>query len=128
MADSLHLDTHAVVWIGAKEYDRFPKAVVERINDSQLMISPTVILELQYLAERKKVPGSPFKIIEGLQATIGLEICPDSFEWVVKASLNLHWTRDPFDRLIVAQASLSKAPLLTKDREILRHYSHAVWD
>ena len=128
MAEILHLDTHVVIWIAAKEHHRLPQAVIKRINDSTLMISPAVILELQYLVEIKKIEGNPLGIIEKLQAVIGLEICKDPFESVIKESLRLSWTRDPFDRLIVAQASMAKTPLLTKDREIHRHYSRAVWD
>ena len=37
------------------------------------------------------------------------------------------WTRDPFDRMIVAQAALREAPLLTKDRVLHEHYDRAVW-
>jgi PIN domain nuclease of toxin-antitoxin system len=38
------------------------------------------------------------------------------------------WTRDPFDRLIVAQASLFDAPLITKDADVHAHYRNVVWD
>jgi len=37
------------------------------------------------------------------------------------------WTRDPFDRLIVAHAAANDARLLTKDEKIRRHYKRAVW-
>ena len=42
-------------------------------------------------------------------------------------SIQQDWTRDTFDRLIVAQAKTRDASLLTKDRTILEHYPHAVW-
>jgi PIN domain nuclease of toxin-antitoxin system len=45
----------------------------------------------------------------------------------VLQALPLSWTRDPFDRLIVAQAAVRDAPLLTKDRAIRRRYRAAVW-
>ena len=38
------------------------------------------------------------------------------------------WTRDPFDRVIVAQARLRGAPLLTKDRAIHAGYERAIWE
>ncbi|MCF7950382.1 MAG: hypothetical protein K9L57_01970 [Spirochaetaceae bacterium] len=37
------------------------------------------------------------------------------------------WTRDPFDRLITAQADIQAASLLTKDGTIRTHYPKAVW-
>ncbi|MBI2375021.1 MAG: hypothetical protein HYV07_13575 [Deltaproteobacteria bacterium] len=33
-----------------------------------------------------------------------------------------------FDRFIVAEAALEKAQLLTKNKEIRKHYARAVWD
>ena len=38
------------------------------------------------------------------------------------------WTRDPFDRLIAAQAIVADAPLVTADRTILEHLPLATWD
>lgn len=128
MAEIVHLDTHVVIWIYMKEYHRLPETVIKQINAATLMISPAVILELQYLVESKKIGGNPLETIEKLQTIIGLEICKEPFESVIKESLRLSWTRDPFDRLIVAQASMTKTALLTKDQEIRRHYSQAIWE
>jgi PIN domain nuclease of toxin-antitoxin system len=128
MSEIVHLDTNVVIKIASKEQHLLPPSVIRHINNSALMISPAVILELQYLCEIKKIEGNALKTIEKLQSLIGLEICRDPFEFVIRESLHLSWTRDPFDRLIVAQALMTKTPLLTKDREIRRHYSRAVWE
>lgn len=40
----------------------------------------------------------------------------------------LAWTRDPFDRLICAQALADAAPLLTADRTVHEHLDMTVWD
>ena len=101
---------------------------MKRIEDSSLSVSPITILEMQYLVDLKKINLDPVKAIEKLNSLIGLEVNKTPFESVIRESLRLSWTRDPFDRLIVAQASMLNAILLTRDREILRHYSRAVWD
>ena len=124
----VHLDTHVLVWAALQKHEHLSKGVIDHINNSVLIISPIVILELRFLIEAGKIEGNHFKIIEKFQALTGLEIAKDPFESVVKESLHLSWTRDPFDRLIVAQAAISKSRLLTKDREIRRHYSRAVWE
>jgi PIN domain nuclease of toxin-antitoxin system len=49
------------------------------------------------------------------------------FERVVQAALQEKWTRDPFDRLIVAHAKAAHAPLLTVDQTITKHYERAVY-
>lgn len=42
-------------------------------------------------------------------------------------ALKESWTRDPFDRLIVANAKAAGAPLITKDERIRKHYRRAIW-
>jgi PIN domain nuclease of toxin-antitoxin system len=37
------------------------------------------------------------------------------------------WGRDPFDRLIVAQAKVNEVVLVTKDETIRSNYGLAVW-
>jgi PIN domain nuclease of toxin-antitoxin system len=41
--------------------------------------------------------------------------------------MSLNWTRDPFDRLIAAQALCRGIPLLTKDESIRRRIKLAAW-
>ncbi len=46
---------------------------------------------------------------------------------ICQAAIALGWTRDPFDRLISAQAISSSATLVTKDRVIRHHLPQAWW-
>ncbi len=125
---TVYLDTHVIIWLASKDFKKFPESVLERINNSKLFISPIVLLEMQYLLEVKNLDGSIHKAVENLKESLLLEVCPEPFEIVIKESLSLTWTRDPFDRIIVAQSALTQAPLLTKDRNIHKHYSKAIWD
>ncbi len=86
-----------------------------------------VILELQLLFEIGRAKAPAAKVVEVLSKEVGLSVCRLSFAQVIESALELTWTRDPFDRLIVAHASASNAPLITKDETILRHYKHALW-
>lgn len=62
-----------------------------------------------------------------LRRDVGLRICDLPFPVVVEYALEEKWGRDPFDRLIVAQAKAQNAPLITKDEKIHRHYRRAIW-
>lgn len=62
-----------------------------------------------------------------LRRDLDLETCKLALASVVGAALEQTWTRDPFDRLIVAQAAHGKASLLTADSNILSHYPAAFW-
>ena len=86
-----------------------------------------VRLELQYLYEIGRVTRPATLVLDALQAALGLRICDAPFPAVARAAESETWTRDPFDRMIVAQASLREAPLLTRDRVLHQHYDRAVW-
>ena len=61
-----------------------------------------------------------------LSAKIAIQPCDLALSRIIQAALSLHWTRDPFDRLITANASLLNAPLLTWDQTILINYRFGV--
>ncbi|BAB73880.1 asl2181 [Nostoc sp. PCC 7120 = FACHB-418] len=42
-------------------------------------------------------------------------------------SLAINWTRDPFDRIITANAQIGNNILLSKDGNILNNYTCAKW-
>ena len=67
-------------------------------------------------------------MLSDLSRKLGLAQAEGDFSSVATALLGLGWTRDPFDRLIVAHAAFHGATLLTKDRAIRRNYRYAVWD
>ena len=67
-------------------------------------------------------------IIKKLQLEIGLTVCQKPFLDVVEKAGAEKWTRDPFDRLIVAHAMMNGvAPLITADEKIRANYPNAVW-
>ena len=123
----MYLDTHAVVWLYAGELDRFPTSAVNRIEGNDLIISPAVLLELQFLKEIKRITADSMLILQTLEETLGLQMCSLEFSKVVIGALSQSWTRDPFDRIIAAQALVRNELLLTKDRAIHRNCSVACW-
>lgn len=67
-------------------------------------------------------------MLAALRQSIGLEIDSAPFAEVAHTATGLTWTRDPFDRLIAAQAIVADAPLVTADRTILDNLPLATWD
>ncbi len=122
-----YLDTHAVMWLYGGERQRFSPVANERMRHDEILVSPAVVLELQLLYEIKRFRAAALRVIEVLATDLGLRICKLPFESVVESSLDQNWTRDPFDRLIVAHARANDAALITKDEHIRRHYRHAIW-
>jgi PIN domain nuclease of toxin-antitoxin system len=123
-----YLDTHVVLWLSAGRADQLSdRAEKALLSAKELRISPMVELELHLLYEIDRVHAPPAQILTRLGAQVGLAVCDAPFGAVVREAASLVWTRDPFDRLIVAQAMLVSAPLLTKDALIRKHYPKAVW-
>jgi PIN domain nuclease of toxin-antitoxin system len=127
MAAVIYLDTHVVVWLFSGQTELLTPRALESIEKHDLLISPMVALELRYLFETNRINQQPHTIIKELARATGLALCALPFDKIVAEACRLHWTRDPFDRIIAANASLRKTPLLTKDRSILSHYKWAFW-
>lgn len=124
----IYLDTHVVVILHAGWIDKIPQKSQKLIELSKsILISPMVYLEMQYLYEIERIKISPKKILDHLTESIGLKLCELPFPIIAAKALHETWTRDPFDRIITAQARIDQASLLTKDRLIHKHYSHAIW-
>ncbi|MFV2073415.1 MAG: type II toxin-antitoxin system VapC family toxin [Thermoanaerobaculales bacterium] len=127
MAAVIYLDTHVVAWLYAGEVGLFPGAVRSLIDSEELLISPIVELELQYLFELQRTTQPGSVVVESLEEEIGLAHCGLPFKQIVTEALTNAWTRDPFDRIIVAQAQVRRTPLLTRDAAIRDHYTEAIW-
>ena len=124
----LYLDTHVLVWLYQDGSARLTPEGARAIEVAeQILVSPVVELELSYLHEISRITCPGQAILDDLRRAIGLETCKLPFAAVIGAALPLTWTRDPFDRLIVAQAGYRDAPLLTADTHVRAHYPQAMW-
>lgn len=123
----IYLDTHVVVWLYAGLIENLSDYAIELIESNSLKISPIVKLEITYLRDTKRITPSAQTIIEELQSRLGLTVCDAPFDAVINKADELNWTRDPFDRIIVANAMCQQSKLLTKDRTIRKHFKQAYW-
>jgi PIN domain nuclease of toxin-antitoxin system len=128
VAAVIHLDTHVAAWLYAGRSDLFPPGVRSLLESEELAVSPMVLLELQYLFEIGKTTEPGNTVLAALERVLEVRQSTHSFESVAAAALEFDFTRDPFDRLITAQAEVAEAPLITKDRKIREFYSRAVWE
>lgn len=122
----LHLDTHVAAWLWAGDRSRL-RPVWSALSRAELAISPAAVLELGFLFEIGRLAEPANVVVKDLVGEVGLQVSGASFARVIDEALALTWTRDPFDRLIVAHARSDGAKLLTRDRTILDHCSWARW-
>lgn len=126
---SIYLDTQIVVWLGAGQTEKLSPSASAAIESSELEISPMVLLELEYLYEIKRIVKPPLALLDQLQTLIGLKVSTHPFSAVAHTALFETWTREPFDRIIVAHArSDGYAGLVSSDVKIQQNYSKTIWN
>lgn len=121
------LDTHAAVFLWEGRAEVFGARSQELLERSALFVSPLVRLELQFLREVGKLKVDADQILGSLASDARVTATEDSLDALVPLAMPLTWTRDPFDRLLVATALLHQAPLVTRDARIQENFAGAVW-
>lgn len=113
------LDTHTLLWArSAPERLTSEALAVLESTDNTLYVSMASLWECAIKSSIGKldIPDSFYRIVVEDYEVIGIDISH------VQASANLPMHhRDPFDRLLVAQAQLGGLALITRDRNIAKY-------
>jgi PIN domain nuclease of toxin-antitoxin system len=123
----IHLDTHVVIWTAGKQIDRLSPAIRRLLERETLQISPMVAMELETLFEARKLKPEPEQVLDIMEREHALSRSEARFDAIIEAARSFAWTRDPFDRLIVANAITDGVRLITADETILANFKDAVW-
>ena len=121
----LLLDTHAFYW-WSSEPEKFSKKVVAACEDSEneVTLSVASIWEMQIKVQLGKLDiTDPLKDLIAIhQKGKDLQILPIFLNHVLALeNLPVHH-RDPFDRILIAQANAEKQFIVTKD-QIFKEYT-----
>jgi PIN domain nuclease of toxin-antitoxin system len=123
-----YLDTHIVLWLAAGKVSRLSSKTRGLLGRSELRLSAMAYLELEYLHELGRTRFTARDLLEKVNHEINLSLCDLPFATIAAAALDEKWTRDPFDRLIVANAKANGfAWLVSADETMARHYPRTVW-
>jgi PIN domain nuclease of toxin-antitoxin system len=125
---TVYLDTNVVVWLAQGALQRIARRAQSALEQGTLLMSPMVLIELEYLYELKRIKLRARDVKGKIEHELGVRVCDLPFLSVASAALDEKWTRDPFDRVIVAQAKANGlAPLVSADEEITKNYPRTVW-
>ena len=125
----LLLDTHALIWFQAGDR-RLSKAARQAIeaDDAELLISAATVWEMAIKASlgRLTLPGP---VETYLAEKVGQGYRMLAISWTHAAGVeDLPWHhRDPFDRLLVAQALSERCPVITRDRVFRKYGVEVIW-
>ena len=127
---NLLLDSHALVWSLLKDHRLSPRARnIFREPSGSLNISIVSLWELsiKITIGKLRTIGSSIEYFRDECREYGIAIIPLRMEHIVRAeSLPLHH-RDPFDRMLIAQAIEENLAILTNDAHFRRYPVKAVW-
>jgi PIN domain nuclease of toxin-antitoxin system len=111
-----------------KKLSRVSQKALHHMSSSILLLSPMVVLELEYMREIGRSLFSARDVQAKLESDVGVKVCQISFPSIMQVALDEGWTRDPFDRIIVAHAKANNfSYLVSADETIQQRYPRAVW-
>jgi PIN domain nuclease of toxin-antitoxin system len=127
----LLLDTHAFLWWIADSPRLSPRArevLTDGASEPFLSTVSSWEMVIKRRLGRLEVPGGDLgALIADEMSAQGIRALPveHAHAWRVAELPDHH--RDPFDRLLVAQAQVEKLPILSSDPEIRRYDVETVW-
>jgi PIN domain nuclease of toxin-antitoxin system len=124
------LDTHVLLWFLAAD-DRLPprwREVLENRAD-ELYFSAVSVAEisLKYASGKLKLPDAPARLIPEIIADRLLITLPLTIAHALGVSTLPVNHKDPFDRLLIAQARAESLPLITSDGQLSRYGAQILW-
>ena len=117
----LLLDTHAFVWL-VSDPDQIShnawNALEEGEEDCVISMVTGWEIALLYKLRRLKLPRPPTQYISLALENHGITELPLTREVILQSVELPDIHKDPFDRILIAEAQIRKATLITKDRTI----------
>jgi PIN domain nuclease of toxin-antitoxin system len=119
----LLLDTHLLLW-ALSSPEKLSKRSRQRIESSDVFVSAASIWEISIKSALGKLAADPSEILAGVEPA-GFNHLSIAGDHAAKVADLPPIHKDPFDRLLVAQARFEPMILLTDD-EVLRGYGDFV--
>lgn len=123
-------DTHTFIW-WACEPEKLSTNVIDSCEnqDNDLILSVVSVWEMQIKLQLGKLKlNIPLKSLIVSQRQINnLQVLPITLEHVLTLDLLPNHHKDPFDRLLIAQASVENAHIATRDNAFSYYPVKSIW-
>ena len=124
------VDTHTLLW-WITSPEELPRSLLDLLDDrsNDLLLSVATPWELAIKTNTGKLNATQIlRDLETGRLAEDIEILPTTVSHAIKAGLLPLHHRDPFDRLLVAQALALRVPILSRDRVFDRYGVKRIWD
>lgn len=126
----LLLDTHAFLW-WVTEHERLAERARELITDgdNEVFFSAASAWEIAIKARlgRVHLSGDLERFIPAHVAANGFQVLPVHMRHALKVHALPDLHRDPFDRMLVAQAMVEAMALVSGDPQVARYPIEVLW-
>jgi PIN domain nuclease of toxin-antitoxin system len=116
---SLLLDTHVALWGITADPTLDPDLLDRLRHDPDIFLSPVSLWEITIKQAAGKLSG-PADLAERILG-LGFRELPVTHRHAIAAGRLPPHHRDPFDRMLIAQATLDGLTLVTRDADIQRY-------
>jgi PIN domain nuclease of toxin-antitoxin system len=125
----LLLDTHALLWWFSDSASLSAKARrAIAATDNQIFVSAASAWEMAIKNKQGKLDAQDLldRLPQDLEDE-GFLVLPISIEYALRAGALVEHHRDPFDRMLVAQAQAERLPILSSDTVFDRYDVKRIW-
>jgi PIN domain nuclease of toxin-antitoxin system len=126
----LLLDSNVFFWSVFNRSKLTPRVLhLLEEDQNELFVSRASIWELSIKVAkgRLEMPGSSIRYMLEQSARTGMTVLPIEDAHVLRTETLPHHHRDPFDRILVAQALEEGLTILTSDSEIPKYDAPVIW-
>jgi len=124
------LDTHTFLWWITDDprlSTKVREIIGEGANELYLSAASGWEMAIKVSLGRLRLPDALERFIPEQLALNAIESLPVQMSHALRVYALPDYHRDPFDRLLIAQAQLEGLPILTRDTQIARYQVKTIW-
>ncbi len=122
----LLIDSHAFLWWGEDSPalgSAARSAIADPVNEALISVAALWELTIKASSGKLTLPAD----LETMAATLGFSVLSINFMHLRRLGLLPRVHRDPFDRMMIAQALAEGIPIITGDRAFAAYGVQTVW-
>lgn len=124
------IDTQCWLWWHTNP-DRLSRQAFELIEDGEKSIAFSVVsaweIVIKYSLKKLRLPMHPYAYIPKRLEISYMEVLPVQLEHALQVEKLPEHHKDPFDRLLIAQAIAENLTIISSDRQLQSYHVNLVW-